>query len=141
MKGFAELCRTNETIGQFIHSTDRFFGHGCSVQECAKMHAENWLSFKAAVLNIDRLIRHPRASVASLSALLGEPAVELNRPLPRKKGLGGGKLAELAVRLTGRESTNVDIRPKLVWKNEAERRYVDEEFCKVYSILDERKIN
>ena len=106
---------------------------------CAHEHAERWLNRPALYINVEALLADPHRAAAQLGRALGVAPAALARRAPRRRLLGG-KLAELAERLTGRESTEVRVLYPKNWANPDEPAAVNARCSDLHAELARRSL-
>jgi hypothetical protein len=139
MRSFAAFCRYPGRVETFLDESSRFFRHEGTVEACARRHGEGWLERDAMFLNVEALMADPNRAAARLGEALGVAPTELARRLPRRR-LFHGKLAEVAERLTGRESTEVQIMYPKSWADADEPDHINARFTDLHAEMAARSI-
>ena len=140
MKRFAEFSAYPGSNTDFLEELDGYFGLDHSVWSCAHVHGQRWLARDPIFLDIDRLIAELDQAAERLAARLDLSPVPLSRRLPRRKRLFG-KASEVIERLTGLESTEVQIRYRKSWLHPDKAAEVDGRFADFQGQLSIRSIN
>jgi hypothetical protein len=139
MRSFAAFCRYPGRVENFLGEPSRFFRTPRSVEACAREHAERWLGREAAFVNVEALLADPHRGAAQLGAFLGAEPAPLARRVPRRR-LFQGSVAEMVERLTGRESTEVQVHYHKEWAHPDEPASVNARFADVYGDLASRSL-
>jgi hypothetical protein len=140
IKSYAAFRQFRGSIGSFLPTADDFFGLDATVKKCVELHAEKWLQPDVHFIDTERLTQQPDIACSRLADLFNEKPVERTQRLPRRKWCGG-RLGELAERLTGRESSEIRVNYDIPWQCAEEKAAVDEQFAALYSELSARRIN
>jgi ribosomal protein L44E len=139
LKSFAEFQKFDKSIVEFLERKDEYFNSGDSIELTARAHSECWMESGLPIfLNVDELLSDVDTVSQALSAALEEPLLGINRRVPRKKRLYGGKMSELIQRCTRRESTEVKINYKIAC-SQSDLKYVDGKFESLYNKLEASK--
>lgn len=140
VKSYAELVGWNGPISAILSTTDCHYNNGASVADCIRGHASGWLERDAHFVDSDRLGQTVELGAAQIGRLIDLSPAARARRLPHRK-IAPGKFGEFVERITGRESTEVVIKPRLFWRDAEEQSDVDRQFEDLYLELSKRRIN
>jgi hypothetical protein len=139
MRSFAAFCRYPGRVESFLGEPSRFFRSDRTVEACARQHGEAWLDRPAVFVDVDALIVDPHRAAAQLGWALGIAPAPLARRMPRQR-IFTGRWSEAMERLTGRESTEVQIAYPKAWAHPGEPEAVNARFADLYADMAARSI-
>jgi len=137
MRSLAAFCQYPGRVGSFLKEKSTFYEG--TVEASAFMHGERWIPRDPVFLDVEALIARPDLAADRLSGVLGVAPAPLQRRLPHRR-VFYGKLAEAVERLTGRESTEVQIVFEKDWSDPDEPAQIDARFAGLHRDLTARSL-
>jgi hypothetical protein len=137
MRSLAAFCQYPGRVDTFLKERSTFYEG--TVEDCALRHGERWIPRDPVFLDVDALLAQPDQAAERLGGVLGVSPAPLQRRLPHRR-VFQGKWAEAVERLTGRESTEVQIHFEKDWSDPDEPAQIDARFEGLHRDLSARSL-